>query len=288
MPHKKERRVPSAPPPTPMPPTPGKMQALRDLLREGDTAEKERRWGDALDAYKKADVIHYGDIRLQNKINNVKRRLNLPIEPPPIYATGSDGEESEEESVADALYAALNLATPAKSYQSRMAMIETPSPRRSLQEFTPMSAAQYDNGDGEDYGNANEYSNENVDMRVSTGFECESNMKGKPQPLVDQYSQISTLNSEIKNALEWQVLNCVNNSTEEELRSLRGVGAKRAQKIIDTRSSEPFTDLNSLHRIGMHHNQIDTLAKQFTVIKVAPSPLYKSSTSNTTPAKKPV
>ncbi|KAG8381310.1 hypothetical protein BUALT_Bualt06G0109100 [Buddleja alternifolia] len=74
----------------------------------------------------------------------------------------------------------------------------------------------------------------------------------------------SNRSSRLKNSLVQEYLNFLNSANKEELKSLKGIGEKRATYILELReeSPEPFKDLDDLQEIGLSTKQIKGMMKQ--------------------------
>ncbi|KAI3458135.1 hypothetical protein Pfo_014798 [Paulownia fortunei] len=74
----------------------------------------------------------------------------------------------------------------------------------------------------------------------------------------------SNRSSGVKHSLVQEYLNFLNSANKEELKSLKGIGEKRAKYILELReeSPEPFKSLDDLQDIGLSAKQIKGMMKQ--------------------------
>ncbi|KAK6155684.1 hypothetical protein DH2020_009932 [Rehmannia glutinosa] len=74
----------------------------------------------------------------------------------------------------------------------------------------------------------------------------------------------SNRSSGVKHSIVHEYLNFLNSANKEELKSLKGIGEKRAQYILELReeSPEPFKSLDDLQDIGLSAKQIKGMMKQ--------------------------
>ncbi|KAL9161301.1 hypothetical protein ABFS82_07G012800 [Erythranthe guttata] len=107
--------------------------------------------------------------------------------------------------------------------------------------------------------------------QVETHFEADSSSSTVNMPEDIQHSSArfatptSCCRSVIKQSFEQKYLDFLNSANNEELRSLKGIGPKRAQRILECRkkSPEPFKTLEDLKGIGVSVKQAKDLMKDF-------------------------
>ncbi|KAL7104913.1 hypothetical protein ACP275_07G012200 [Erythranthe tilingii] len=107
--------------------------------------------------------------------------------------------------------------------------------------------------------------------QVETHFEADSSSSTVNMSEDIQHSSArfatptSCCRSVIKQSFEQKYLNFLNSANNEELRSLKGIGPKRAQRILECRkkSPEPFKTLEDLKGIRVSVKQAKDLMKDF-------------------------
>ncbi|KAL1531410.1 kinesin-like protein KIN-10C isoform X2 [Salvia divinorum] len=102
------------------------------------------------------------------------------------------------------------------------------------------------------------YNDSNQELKTTPAMEPNSARYCTPQGIV------SSRSSKLKNSVVHEYLNFLNSANKEELKSLKGIGEKRATYIMEMReeSPEPFKSLDDLQDIGLSAKQIKGMMKQ--------------------------
>jgi DNA uptake protein ComE-like DNA-binding protein len=117
-------------------------------------------------------------------------------------------------------------------------------------------AFQHDDDDDEQ-----EKENVKTDQVQSEVQQLLSSSGGVKLPMESKLNCLMKLNAEIKNVLEREIVDVLNEGTREQLMALHGIGPKRADLIIEEREEGGYTQIADLDRIGLSAKVVSKVMK---------------------------